>query len=46
MLTEIHKKALLVDEDAADQIWEAWNKGEISDLSAAYIWLWIAYSKE
>ncbi len=29
MLTEIHIKALLVDEELADQVWEAWDKGEI-----------------
>ena len=29
MLTEIYIEALLVDEDLADQVWEAWDKGEI-----------------
>ncbi len=31
MLTEIYIQALLVDEDLADQVWEAWDKGEIDD---------------
>jgi len=34
MLTEIYIEALLVDEDAADHIWEAWDKGEIDDQLA------------
>ena len=29
MLTEIYIGALLVDEELADQVWEAWDKGEI-----------------
>ena len=29
MLTEIYIEALLVDEELADQVWEAWDKGEI-----------------
>ena len=29
MLTEIYIEALLVDEDMADQVWEAWDMGEI-----------------
>ncbi len=40
MLTEIYIEALLADEELADQVWEAWDKGEISDFSAA--WMWIA----
>ncbi len=39
MLTETYIKALLVDEELADQVWEAWNKGEISDGVAAALWL-------
>ena len=31
MFTEIHIEALLVDEESADQVWEAWDKGEIDD---------------
>jgi len=29
MLTEIYIEALLVDEELADQVWEAWDVGEI-----------------
>ncbi len=32
MLTEIYIEALLVDPEAADQVWEAWNRGGISVL--------------
>ena len=38
MLTEIYIEALLVDEELADQVWEGWNKGEISNLVAAWAW--------
>ncbi len=34
MLTEIYIEALLVDEELADQVWEAWYSGEIDDLAA------------
>ena len=34
MLTEIYIEALLVNERMADQVWEAWDKGEIDDLTA------------
>ncbi len=39
MLTEIYIEALLVDGDLADQVWEAWDKGEIDDQIA-----WLAWS--
>ena len=29
MLTEAYIEALLVDEDLADEVWEAWDNGEI-----------------
>jgi hypothetical protein len=35
MLTEIYIEALLVDEDLADQVWEAWDIGEIDDQVAS-----------
>ena len=38
MLTEIYIEALLVDEEAADQVWEAWDKGEISVFVATAVW--------
>jgi len=34
MLTEIYIEALLVDEELANQVWEALVAGEIDDLSA------------
>ncbi len=37
MLTEIYIEALLVDEELADQVWEAWDKGEIDDQVADYV---------
>ena len=42
MLTEIYIEALLVDEEAADQVWEAWDKGEIDDQVAWLSWWLIA----
>jgi len=36
MLTEIYIEAF--DEELADQVWEAWDVGEIDDLTA--LWLW------
>jgi len=38
MLTEIYIEALLVDEDLADQVWQAWDAGEIDDLAACWAW--------
>ncbi len=34
MLTEIYIEALLADEELADQVWEAWDKGEINHAVA------------
>ena len=42
MLTEIYIGALLVDEELADQVWEAWDVGEIDDRIAWIAWLLIA----
>ena len=42
MLTEIYIEALLVDEELADQVWEAWDKGEISDPAALWAWWLVA----
>ena len=44
MLTEIYIEALLVDEELADQVWEVWRRGEVSDLAACSVWLWMAYN--
>ena len=35
MLTETYIEALLVDEELADQVWDA---GEIDDLAACWAW--------
>ena len=42
MLTETYIDALLVDEALADQVWGAWDAGEIGDESLAdQVWeLW------
>ncbi len=45
MLTEIYVEALLVDKDLADQVFEAWDKGEIDDFWAARAWWTIAQNK-
>ncbi len=42
MLTEIYIEALLVDEELADQVWEAWDAGEIDDLTAWLAWAALA----
>ena len=43
MLTKAYIEALLVDEDAADQVWEAWDSGEIDDQVAWLGWWLIAF---
>ena len=42
MLTAIYIEALLVDEDAADQVWEAWDQGEIDDQIPYTAWMLIS----
>ncbi len=39
MLTGIYIEALLVDEDLADQVWDA---GKIDDWLAAWAWIAVA----
>ncbi len=41
MLAEIYIEALLVDEELADQVLEASDKGEIDDQLAGLAWWWI-----
>ncbi len=41
MLTEIYIEALLVDEELADQVWAAWDAGEIDDEIACIAWVLI-----
>ena len=40
MLTELYIEAL--DEELADQVWEAWDVGEIDDQVACLAWWLIA----
>ncbi len=42
MLAEIYISALLIDEELADQVWEAWDTGEIDDHVAWVAWQRIA----
>ncbi len=42
MLTEIYIEALLVDEELAGQVWDAWNAGEADDETVCIAWLLIA----
>ncbi len=41
MLTEIYIEALLIDEELADQVWDA---GEIDNANALLAWFMVAYS--
>ena len=42
MLTEIYIEALLVDEELADKVWEAWTSGEFHDMRAYWALLIVA----
>ncbi len=42
MLTEAYIEALLVDEELADQVWEAWDVEKLTDGAACIAWLLIA----
>jgi len=42
MLTEIYIEALLVDEELADQVWEAWDVHDVGDETACMAWMLIA----
>ncbi len=41
MLTEIYIEALLGDEELAEQVWEAWNTGEVDNEIACIAWILI-----
>jgi len=45
MLTDSYTEALLVDEELADQVWDAWDAGEIDDVKAILTWFVVAYSR-
>lgn len=38
MLTRIYIEALMADPDAADQVWVAWDGGEVSTYWAGWMW--------
>lgn len=42
MFTKFYIEALLVDEDLADQVWELWHEGVITDGLAAMAWCIVA----
>ena len=42
MLVHIYIEALLVNEAAADAVWEAWHARRINDELAAWLWRLIA----
>ena len=44
MLTEIYIETLLVDEELADQVWKAWDAGEVDDLTAWLLWWSLSHS--
>ncbi len=44
MLTDAYREALLVDEELADQVWEACDAGEIDDSTVALIRWWICFA--
>jgi len=43
MLTEIYIEALLVDEELADMVWEAWDAKLLLEEEAAKAWLALAW---
>ncbi len=45
MLGEFYIEALLVDEELADQVWDAWDAGWIPDELAALAWSQIYSSR-
>ena len=42
MLAEIYIEALLADEELADQVWELWDVGMVSDDLAMLAWCILA----
>ena len=43
MLTDTYIEALLVDEGMADQVWEAWDAGVITNDLATWAWCILAF---
>jgi hypothetical protein len=46
MLESLYADALIADEKAADEIWEIWNAGVITDEMAALVWMILALGFE
>ena len=46
MRCRMYVEALLVDEELADQVWEAWHGGEMQTIDAVLIWLCIAATSQ
>ena len=44
MLTDLYIDALLVDENLADQVWELWDAGLISNTVALIGWIFFITS--
>ncbi len=44
MFLEIYIEALLVDKELADQVWDAWDQGEIDDQVAWLAWMLISFN--
>ena len=42
MLTEFYTEVLLVDEELADQVWEAWDTREADDETTCVSWMLVA----
>lgn len=42
MLADLYIEALLVDEDLADEVWELWNAGWVTDHLVATAWYRLA----
>jgi len=43
MLARLYFEALLVNPEAADEVWALWDKGEITTYAAAWAW-WVTAS--
>lgn len=46
MLTRLCRETLLVDDEAADAVWQFWSDGDIGDFMAAAAWWTIAVHQE
>ena len=46
MLTQLYIEALLMDEDLADEVWELWIAGVITDDLAGWAWRILALCQD